>query len=69
MISYKQFLINYEKEKPQSIDRVIALLWFFTIATDEPTKSVAELCTLIEKAGFSKQNISRIKQGFIKKKL
>lgn len=68
MTSYKQFLYNYEKESPQGTNRAIALLWFITATTTESSKTVSELCKMIEEAGFSKQNITRITQGFRKNK-
>ncbi len=69
MITYQQFLSNYEKEAPQNLDRAIALLWFITTTTDESSKTTNEICKLIEEAGYSKQNISRISQGFKKSKI
>ena len=66
MHTYKQFLFNYEKESPQNLDRAIALLWFITTTTDEPSISVSDLCKMIEEAGFSKQNPTRITHGFNK---
>lgn len=57
----KDFLKSLSRDKISSTDRLVALLWYFSL--ENPTFSMppSELCKEIESAGYGKQNVSRAK--------
>lgn len=43
------------------VDRAVALLWWYNYSGSQPVRSVSDLAGEIEAAGYSKQNVSRLK--------
>jgi hypothetical protein len=65
-VELKKFLQSFEAQKPTSVERGVAVLWWCWASGDHQPKRVREIVRLIEEAGFPAQNGTRLLQGLKK---
>ncbi len=65
-MNYKDFLKRVVELKLNTIDRVIALIWYHSTINEENELSVIEICSLIQDSGYGMQNKSRIRKSLLK---
>lgn len=59
-----EFIREISKKRISTIDRAVAVLWFYGLHNDNTGLSIKEVAQYIEQAGCAKQNVTTIKQLF-----
>lgn len=68
MADVRPFLRAISHEKVGNAERAIALGWFHSVTSNDAAFTASEICGEIEKAGYGKQNASRIRSQMAKDK-
>jgi len=66
MADVRAFLRAISQAKIENAERAIALVWLHGVTNNDAAVTSSDICREIEKAGYGKQNVTRIRSKMAK---